>query len=865
MPQSRDYKARNIVRSALNEPWAIYEPKLEQIVEFLELRANGWVADEEHIRATIAEQRGSLFADLAGEGDEEGGPVIVDGVQVMRLFGTLGPRMNLMMQCSGGTSTQQFAAEMERAGDNPCVQTILIEVDSPGGVVSGTEEARQSIKRAREKGKRVVVVARNMMASAAYYIGAAATEVFASPSTEVGSIGVYTILKNITKAADDAGIKFHVFRAGDLKAAGNAYEELSAERKKSIQDRIDGAYRMFVNAVAEDRGKTVAEVEASFGRGSVMLAEAAKAVGMIDDVRLIEDVFEQERNRNRAGVAARTGIRAQESERMNDKIKAALFARNLIASLEDDGATCQGVLAAWFDARGQAVPKGEDEILKALTNGTPDPAKAAANVVDAHHRELEEARAEARAAEAKRWADLEASATLLNEGRETPVVTAEMLKDAKASDRSHAEIASDWLKKAGEQEPPVKKGTVNVTGEGEDQWAADAVDAMAYGIMRANQRHDLNARPEVKRLANAPLLHFAKQSLRFQGAAASEWEEPEDIAARAMDVPGADRKVASLSPEDGILASGGDIPYARPGAFPNLLSNLANVIIDDAIQLADKKYRLWTAEYASGLPNFKSVPIVNKGTTDQLDEVMDAEDFKQLSISEECLSWLYLRRFGNAIGFTPVLIANDDRNQITEDAYALGEAWETTVNRLCLNLITGNVALLDEYDLFDDTNHSNHQDSGAAPSDTEWAALETKLAAQTGIDTTQTIEATLNTLLCPTGAVAQAARRTFWTYEQLRESKVAATTANIGLYRGQVDVIPEPALNASSTKKWYAFADPTQFRRATVIRAYFRGFGTRGRRERWYEPKNKTTWVSLEGRVGAAVKTYRYAILDDGE
>ena len=57
---------------------------------------------------------------------------------------------------------------------------------------------------------------------------------------------------------------------------------------------------------------------------------------------------------------------------------------------------------------------------------------------------------------------------------------------------------------------------------------------------------------------------------------------------------------------------------------------------------------------------------------------------------------------------------------------------------------------------------------------------------------------------------------------------------------------------------------PTMLNTATIVRAYFNGFGTAGRRERWYDPENKTTWVSLECRFAAAIKNWRYVIRDKG-
>jgi hypothetical protein len=142
--------------------------------------------------------------------------------------------------------------------------------------------------------------------------------------------------------------------------------------------------------------------------------------------------------------------------------------------------------------------------------------------------------------------------------------------------------------------------------------------------------------------------------------------------------------------------------------------------------------------------------------------------------------------------------------------------------------------------------------------------METKYADIGGIGTARRVRGMLNVCYTPTGACLQAARRTFYTFAQLGEQKVAATQAELGLYRGQVTVVPESELRASSTAIWYGLRSPTQLNTATVVRAYFNGFGTAGRRERWYDFDNKTTWVSIEGRIAVAVKNWRYAVRNIG-
>lgn len=475
------HSQRHVIGAFLDEAWMIHEPKLREIVGFLEIRAAGMTLSPDQVREVTQRQQAASFAQtLAAENDDEDKPVIVDGVQVLQLFGTLAPRMNLLMEFSGGTSTQKFSEAVAKAAANPKVKTILIEVDSPGGAVSGTEEARQAILRAKEAGKRVVVVGRNLMASAAYYIGAAATEVYATPSTEVGSVGVYAVISNEVKAAEEAGVKYYVLRAGDLKAAGNPYEELTPERQAALQKRVDDPYAMFLAAVATDRRVSIDTVKQTFGRGSVFLADEAKRVGMIDGVAMIEDVFQQEKARARSAGGVAPGFRAaaaaifqqKEEKTMTKKIKAALFARGLVDSPDAEDAVCQVALSAFLAARGVKA-ETEDAKLAALLadNAKADDAPPAPAAVDARHREVEEAKVAARAAERQRVADLTASA-------ETLQVSAEDLKAAIDAGIEHEAALKGWVENLAKKEKALPKGTITPGGAGEDRWAADAVDAL---------------------------------------------------------------------------------------------------------------------------------------------------------------------------------------------------------------------------------------------------------------------------------------------------------------------------------------------------------------------------------------------------
>lgn len=406
-----------------------------------------------------------------------------------------------------------------------------------------------------------------------------------------------------------------------------------------------------------------------------------------------------------------------------------------------------------------------------------------------------------------------------------------------------------------------------------ETFAADAINAMAHRSGCDNITLSAGAAA----LANRPLWAIAHQSLQMAGVHADMYGDRTALVEQAMQMGDAQRRTTFYSENEnavytGAMSSAG--PVSRPGDFPNILSGLANKYLD-SIELDNEfSYPEISAVLPGGLNDFKPAMMVNRSTVEELDELSDAEKFKDIGIAEEVLSYIFLRRFGNRFGWTPVMVANDDLGAFAEGMLGLNEAWQVTQNRLVLGQVIDNPTLLDGYALFADrpntgsgaipAANNNLLTTGLVPSDTQWGAMATLYSGIGGINTGRRVRGVLNTILCPTNAVHQAAVRTFETYPVISETKQAATDANIGIYRGKVRVIPESELNSVDATAYYGFRNPTGVRTATVVRGYFNGYGSEGRRERWYDPETKTTYVSLEGRIAVATKNWRYAVKNVG-
>ncbi len=282
-----------ILRAIYEMPWAILPAKLSELISVAQRHAAGERLSAEEVAAIKAAAR---KADARAAGS----------VAVLQLYGSIFPHANLMTEMSGAVSAERFKAVFNAAMADPAVTSIVIDIDSPGGAVSGVPELADVIFNARGQ-KPIVAVADHLAASAAYWIGTAADELLVTPSGEVGSIGVFAAHEDWSRAYDNAGVTVNLISAGKFKTEGNPYQPLGEEARAAIQARVDEYYDMFVKAVARNRGVKVSDVRGGFGEGRVVGAREAVASGMADRVGTLDDAINRAA-RGRVNTSARADL-----------------------------------------------------------------------------------------------------------------------------------------------------------------------------------------------------------------------------------------------------------------------------------------------------------------------------------------------------------------------------------------------------------------------------------------------------------------------------------------------------------------------------------------------------------------------------
>lgn len=265
--------------SLRNEIWAMLDERLMVIEQLIAMRLAGERFTDDELKARLgdAPRRPDL-------------PQTSGAVAVLPLFGVMAKRMDMFAAISGGTSTQRYAQDFTAAVNDPSVKSILMVIDSPGGTVSGTAELGETVFRARGV-KPIVAQVDGMAASAALWVASQADEIVATPSAELGSIGVLQIHQEASKKLENEGITTNIMRIPANKVAVNAYEPLSKSGRADIEAKMAAVYDQFVGAVARGRGVSNAKVEKDFGGGLTMFADDALSVGLVDRIAPIDDTI----------------------------------------------------------------------------------------------------------------------------------------------------------------------------------------------------------------------------------------------------------------------------------------------------------------------------------------------------------------------------------------------------------------------------------------------------------------------------------------------------------------------------------------------------------------------------------------------
>jgi signal peptide peptidase SppA len=270
----------HIARALYERPWALQPSMLRTMSTVLRARMEIGKRSEDLIAI-------DLEAAKAANGPRDGGGS-AGNVHVIPMYGVISQRQSVMGDTSGGCSVDSLRSELYAALDDSGIDAIVFDIDSPGGSVDAIPEFAAELRSLRAGSKPIVGQINTLCASAALWAAANMTELVITPSGEVGSIGVYAMHEDWSKADEMAGVKVTLVSAGKYKTEGNQYEPLTSDAAEAIQGQVDAFYSMFVNDVAKGRKVQAADVEAKFGQGRTMLAKQALSAGLVDKIDTLD-------------------------------------------------------------------------------------------------------------------------------------------------------------------------------------------------------------------------------------------------------------------------------------------------------------------------------------------------------------------------------------------------------------------------------------------------------------------------------------------------------------------------------------------------------------------------------------------------
>jgi signal peptide peptidase SppA len=253
-----------------------------------------WAIEARWFMGAVAAVKADTFILPAPSASPPGrGYVNAGGVAVLDIEG---PLMKFDSKY-GGTNTVRVRQALRAAAADDAVGSIMVRIDSPGGHVAGTKELADDVK-AVDAVKPVFAYAEDLMASAAYWIGSQARRVFANDTAMVGSIGVFSVVWDTSKAADMQGVKVHVISTGEHKGSFADGTPVTPEQLAEVQRLIDGTNDFFLAAIKEGREMTPGAVKA-VADGRVWLAKEAKALGLIDGISSFEAALDYARGKGK--------------------------------------------------------------------------------------------------------------------------------------------------------------------------------------------------------------------------------------------------------------------------------------------------------------------------------------------------------------------------------------------------------------------------------------------------------------------------------------------------------------------------------------------------------------------------------------
>lgn len=278
---------RALTAFPLERAWAMEEGRLTTLTRAIESALS---ADREglaEIRQTLSMTR----REARSGAKTESGYTVENGVAFASFEGVVTKNPTCFGAFFGGDAvTSDLVDTLNAIREDESVREAVTRFDTPGGSVDGTAEAAEAMWLLRQK-KPVTAYVDGMAASAGYWIASQATRVVANNATaRVGSIGVYAVIPDTSRAYENRGVRVHVVKAGETKGGGVSGAPVTPDVLAEVQREVSALYDEFVAAVARGRGISIEKARA-LADGRVHIGRAAMDLGLVDGIASLEEAM----------------------------------------------------------------------------------------------------------------------------------------------------------------------------------------------------------------------------------------------------------------------------------------------------------------------------------------------------------------------------------------------------------------------------------------------------------------------------------------------------------------------------------------------------------------------------------------------
>lgn len=192
---------------------------------------------------------------------------------------------------SEGADARSICARIRRASEDDQVKALIVNLDTPGGEVTASDEIYEELRLFREKTKKPAVAMMNSMAaSGGYYIASGCKPIIANKLTLTGSIGVIISTYNYRGLFEKIGVKSEVYTSGKMKDMLDGSRERTPEEIALVRTLVNNTYTEFVDVVSRSRNIPADKIrETIIGDGRVFDGKQALSLGLVDSLGYFRD------------------------------------------------------------------------------------------------------------------------------------------------------------------------------------------------------------------------------------------------------------------------------------------------------------------------------------------------------------------------------------------------------------------------------------------------------------------------------------------------------------------------------------------------------------------------------------------------